>query len=420
MVFDEHGWPVDAALRCVLETVSPLGIERVPLTRARGRVLAEDLCASRDLPPSAVSMMDGYAVRSTDVATVPVGLAVTEEICAGRQPRFALAAGQCARIMTGAPLPAGADGVVRVEGSRRLSGDQVELLESASIGHHVRPQGDSMRAGDVVMQAGCELVPGAIGVLATLKVVQVRVHRLPRVAILSTGDELEALDAPVDPLKIPDANSYALMAQVQALGIEPDLLGIAPDEPVALQAALARGLEIADVLLVSGGFSVGEHDYVQQTLQALGVKQHFGRIAMRPGHPLMFGSHAGGHVFGLPGNPVSSMVCFELFVLPALRRLMGHRRVCRTEVRARLLEPIRTHPQRTEFVRVRLTRDDEGRWLARPTGAQGSALLQSMMLADGLLRAPVGAGGLAAGDEVRVHLLDQAVFRVADTFGEHT
>jgi molybdopterin molybdotransferase len=240
------------------------------------------------------------------------------------------------------------------------------------------------------------------------------------VAILATGNELEALDEAFDPNKIPNSNSYALMAQVQALGIEPVLLGIARDDPQELAGFLRRGLdpESFDVLLVSGGSSVGVHDHVRPTLAALGVDMHFWRVEMRPGHPVAFGSTASNLVFGLPGNPVSSMVCFEQFVLPALRRMMGHARVFRRTLAARLAHPVKKRPGRSEFVRVVLQRDADGAYLATSTGNQSSGALLSMALADGLLVIPAASAGLAAGDAAVVQLLDGTVFQSEPGFTE--
>jgi molybdopterin molybdotransferase len=273
-----------------------------------------------------------------------------------------------------------------------------------------------MRNGDVVLNAGTEITPGVIGVLATVKTAQFEVYRRPRVAILSTGNELEGMDEPLDTNKIPDSNTYALMAQVQALGIEPALLGIARDEPVELEQYLRRGLEY-DVLLVSGGTSVGVHDYVRPTIEKLGVEMKFWRVAIRPGHPLAFGSTGTTAVFGLPGNPVSSMVCFEEFVIPALRRMMGNPRLFRRTVTACLAHPVKFRPGRTEFIRVQLTHDAAG-YIASSTGTQSSGVLLSMARADGLMVVPSDSTGLLKGEQVTVQLLDGTVFQEEAGFRE--
>lgn len=270
-----------------------------------------------------------------------------------------------------------------------------------------------MRNGQVVLTSKTEITPGVIGVLATVKSAQVKVYRRPRVAILSTGDELEGLNEPFDANKIPNSNSYALMGQCQALGLEPVLLGIARDDLQELETFLKRGLdsEHFDVMLVSGGSSVGVHDHVRPTLKALGVSMHFWRVEMRPGHPVAFGTTGSNLVFGLPGNPVSSMVCFEQFVLPALRRMMGCLQLFRRTVEVRLTHEVKIRTGRTEFIRVVLERDSAGAYLASSTGNQSSGALISMALADGLLVVPSSSLGVAAGEMATVQLLDGTVYQ---------
>ena len=460
-----------AAQRIILESAVTLGAETVKLEQSLGRVLAEDIRANRDLPPYDVSAMDGFAIRSADVANVPVTLEIIEDIKAGDMPTKTVEAGQCARIMTGAPMPPGADAVIRVEDTQMVErslphpnpppageganvesnslNERIQINKAVKPANDVRPRGENMFAGDVVLTGGTEITPGVIGVLATVKAAQMSVYRRPRVAILSTGNELEGMNDPVDPNKIPNSNSYALMAQVQALGIEPTLLGIARDDPAELEQYLRRGLEY-DVLLVSGGTSVGVHDYVRPTIEKLGVQMKFWRVSIRPGHPLAFGvktglakvsgadavqgarreptqayladrlggeqratpqcAAPGALVFGLPGNPVSSMVCVEEFVVPALRRMMGNPRLYRRTVTARLAHAVKFRPGRTEFIRVQLTRDDAG-YIASSTGTQSSGVLLSMAIADGLLVVPSDCTGLAAGEQVIVQLLDGTVFQ---------
>jgi molybdopterin molybdotransferase len=408
---------VTDAQQCILESVKTLGAEPVRLEQSLGRVLAEDVRANRDLPPYDVSAMDGYALRSADLAKVPVSLEIIEDIRAGDMPDKQIRSGQCARIMTGAPLPQGADAVIRVEDTLAAPGDHVQINVAVKSGNDIRVRGEGMRTGAVVLTAGTEITPGVTGVLATVKRAQVQVYRRPRVAVLSTGNELEGLADPVDPDKIPNSNSYALMAQLQALGIEPELLGIARDDPAELEEYLRRGLGF-DVLLVSGGTSVGVHDYVRPTIETLGVQMKFWRVAMKPGHPVAFGVLPGNAdgtskdtiFFGLPGNPVSSMVCFEQFVAPALRRMMGHGRVYRRTIAVRLTHKLKHQPGRTEFVRVTLAKQQDG-YAATSTGAQGSGMLLSMAQADGLMVVPADSAGLAAGEQVTVQLLDGTVFQ---------
>lgn len=442
---------ISEAQRVIFECVATLGVESVALEQSLGRVLAQDICANRDLPPYDVSAMDGFAVRSSDLAISPLILEIIEDIKAGDMPSKTVQTGLCARIMTGAPMPQGADAVIRVEDTRELSPGFIQIAVSVKAGHDVRLQGENMRCGEGVLRAGTEITPGVVGILATVKAARLQVYRRPSVAILSTGNELEGINDPVDPKKIPDANTYALMAQVQALGIEPVLLGIARDDPLELERYLKLGLEY-DVLLVSGGTSVGVHDYVRPTIEKLGVAMKFWRVAMKPGHPLAFGvmhraakasevdaaraegwlhssrEHTGlplagegaasdALVFGLPGNPVSSMVCFEEFVAPALRRMMGNPRLFRRTVTARLAHAVKMRPGRTEFVRVQLSCDDTG-YLASSTGTQSSGVLLSMALADGLLVLPADCTGLAAGTQVTVQLLDGTTFQHETGFRE--
>jgi molybdopterin molybdotransferase len=407
---------VSEAQQIIIDAVGTMGVESVALAQSLGRVLGEDVRANRDQPPYDVSAMDGYALRSADVGNVPVTLAVSEDIKAGDMPSKTVQAGQCARIMTGAPVPQGADAVLRVEDTQALSDGRVQINCSVKIGNDIRYRGESMRDGAVVLTAGTEIVPGVVGMLAMVKAANIKVYRQPRVAILSTGDELEGLNDAFDANKIPDANSYALMAQVQALGIQPVLLGIARDDPDELRRHLQTGLQY-DALLVSGGTSVGVHDYVRPTLQALGVEMKFWRVSMKPGHPMAFGSTDKTFVFGLPGNPVSSMVCFEQFVLPALRRMMGCPRLHRRTVAARLTHDVKHKHSRTEFVRVTL-RSEEGGYAATSTGAQGSGILPSMAKADGLMVVPASSQGLAAGEQVLVQLLDGTAFQDSADFKE--
>ncbi len=442
---------VTDAQKCILESVNTLDAETARLEQSLGRVLAEEVCANRDQPPYDISAMDGYALRSADLASVPATLEIIEDIKAGDMPSKTLAAGQCARIMTGAPMPQGADAVIRVEDTQAVSAEalspnsdettshstkpasgqvagylpqagerdlvslrenlfgRVQINQTVKPGNDIRRFGESMFNGEVVLTHGTEITPGVIGVLATVKRAQVQVHRRPSVAILSTGNELEGLDEPFDPNKIPDANSYALMAQTRALGIEPVLLGIARDDPDELASYLKRGLEY-DVLLVSGGTSVGVHDYVRPTIEALGAQMLFWRVAMKPGHPVAFGKVGEKIIFGLPGNPVSSMVCFEEFVAPALRRMMGHARIYRRTIEARLTHDVKHQAGRTEFIRVMLAKEQDG-YAATSTGAQGSGMLLSMAKADGLAVLPANSAGLVAGSTVTVQLLDGTVFQ---------
>jgi len=371
------------------------------------------VAANRNHPPYNVSAMDGYAVRYADIEVAtsgaPVRLTVVDDIRAGAMPQVKVLPGKAARIMTGAPVPSGADTVIRVEDTAD-DGDHVAILLPPKQGANIRPMGENLRNGEVVLHKGTEITPGVLAILAMVKQKQVSVFARPTVAILSTGDELESMDDPIDEHKIPDANSHALYAQCKALGFTPTLLGIAHDNPIELRTKLAEGLKY-DVLLASGGVSVGHHDFMRPMLDALGITMHFWRVAMRPGHPLAFGtSGTGTLVFGLPGNPVASMVCFEQFVAPACRSMMGHQRLFRRTITARLGHDMKDRAGRAHFVRVTLSRDGHG-YVATSTGAQGSGVLLSMAMADGFMLIPAESEGLKAGDQITVQLLQGMDFQ---------
>lgn len=401
--------PLNDAQSRVLQHCVPLGTEKIDLLQSLGRVLAQEVRSNRDHPPCDISAMDGYAVRAADLGKVPAQLVIVADIKAGDLPTLTVQAGQCARIMTGAPMPQGTDTVIRVEDTQAIGADKVQIDVSAQAGKDIRRRAENLRTNDVVLTAGTEITPGVLGILAMVKAVEVQVQRRPRVAILSSGDELEGLHDAFDANKIPDANGYTLMAQVQALGIQPVLLGIARDDPDDLREKLQQGLQY-DVLLVSGGTSVGVHDFVRPTLEQLGVQMHFWRVQMRPGHPAAFGTTISSKVFCLPGNPVSSMVSFEQLVAPALRNMMGYSRLYRRTVQARLTHPISHRPGYLEFMRVVLGSDAQG-YLATPTGSQSSGVLLSMARADALLIVPKESEGLAAGEQVLVQLLDGTAFQ---------
>jgi len=404
---------VTQAQASILEHAFTSDVVLVPLHDALGRVLAEDVKANRNHPPYDVSAMDGYAIGFADITQLPATLKVVDDIRAGQMPQVEIQQGQAARIMTGAPTPVGIDTVVRVEDTV-LDGDVVSILSQPKQGANIRPLGENLKTGEVVLSKGTAITPGVLAILAMVKQKQVPVFAKPTVAILSTGDELEAIDDPIDENKIPNANSHALYAQCKSLGIEATLLGIAQDNEEDLRAKLALGLNY-DVLLASGGVSVGHHDFVRPTLDALGITMHFWRVAMRPGHPLAFGTvkRKGGKntaVFGLPGNPVASMVCFEQFVAPALRQMMGYKKLYRRTLNARLSHGLQAASGRTLFVRVTLSRDTDG-YVATSTGEQGSGVLMSMALADGFLVVPADSAGLSAGDRAMVQLLQGMDFQ---------
>ena len=394
------------ALDIVLEDVPRVGAEQVALTQAAGRVLAESVRATRDVPPFRNSAMDGYAVRAADVAQAdaqkPVGLRVIEVVPAGSVPRHAVTAGTAAKIMTGSVMPEGADTVVRVEDTEEADG-VVHIRAHAGEGTNVRHPGEDVRAGDVVLEPGHFLRPADIGLLASLGSAVVRVARRPRVAILATGDELVELGQPLGPGQIVDSNAYMLAAAVEEAGGAPCLLGIVRDTPEATRRAFSEAFA-TDMVLSTGGVSMGTFDLVRQTLADLGVTERFWKIAQKPGKPLTFGMRDHVPVFGLPGNPVSSLVCFYLYVRPALRAMMGLERLHLPTVTAIADEDIKTAPGLTEFVRCMLN-GEASAYRVRVTGSQSSGVLRSMSLGHGLIIAPPEVGTIARGSTVRVMLL---------------
>jgi molybdopterin molybdotransferase len=374
----------------------------VEIMGALGRVLAEPIVARATIPPWANSSMDGYALRAQDTNGEPVELAVVGRIIAGAMPSRALGAGESMRIFTGAPLPEGADAVVPQE-DVAASGDRVTVRGRIAPGAYVRPAGEDVRAGDVVVEPGGVIGAAEVGLLATLGYAQVRVYRRPRVAILSTGNELADLGSQPGPAQIPNTNTYSLMAQVIEAGGEPVNVGVAPDQLEAITERVRWGLAASDMLVTSAGVSVGELDLVREALERGGAELHLWQVSMRPGKPITFGTRGDRPVFGLPGNPVSAMVTFELFVRPALRRMAGAEMIDRPRLSARALERIANPGSRRGYLRVTLTAGADG-YGARLTGEQGSAILRSMVLADGL--AIVGSDTtIAAGEPVDVIVL---------------
>jgi len=399
---------VAEAQALILREISLLGSERVDLLSALGRALAEEVVSSRDIPPWDNSSMDGYAVRAADTRGAtrerPARLAVIGEIPAGRVAPRLMGPGEAYRIMTGAPVPEGADAVIPVE-EVIVEEDKVACLREVAPREFVRPVGEDVRRGDLVLSRGTRLGPAALGLLAALGRASVEVYQRPRVAILSTGDELAEIEEPLGPGRITNSNTYTLMAQVRAAGGLPMSLGIARDAPESILERLRWGVT-ADLLISSAGVSVGDHDHVKESLERLGAELRFWKVAMRPGKPLTFGLLRGRPVFGLPGNPVSSMVTFELFVRPALLKMMGHRDLFRPRVSAVAALPLSNPGDRQGYLRVSLAREG-GRYHARPTGGQGSSILRSMLQADGLaVVAPDTT--IPAGGEAEVLLLSES------------
>ncbi len=384
--------PVAEASARILAGMEPLGLERVALPDALGRVLATAVASPVTIPAWDNSAMDGYAVRAADVAdaseATPVSLDVLETVAAGAFPSRAVSAGQATRIMTGAPVPEGADSVVRVEDTD--GGDaRVRITSARDVHRNIRRRGEDIRSGRTVLEAGTPIGPAQIGLLASVGAASVDVHRRPRVAFIATGDEVVDLDRfgeALDGRKIVTSNSYTLSAMIRAAGGVPLNLGIARDDPAELRARIESAVG-SDLLITSAGISAGEYDYIRTVLAELGVQLDVWKVRMRPGAPLGFGRLGAMPWIGLPGNPVSTMVTFELFVRPMLRRMLGHTRLFRKPVRVTLGEPVKTGAQLTHFLRAIVSVDD-GALTARLTGPQGSGILTSMALANALLVVP--------------------------------
>ncbi len=408
-----EGLTVAEAQSEILEASVPLGAETLAASDAAGRVLAEAIVSGRRHPPADCSAMDGYAVRSADLAgaraDAPIDLPVVYEVPAGGEAARPLALGETARIFTGAPLPPGADAVVRQEDTS-AEGDRVRIEIEPSARANVRDAGEDFEVGDLLIEAGTPLAASHLGVLASVGRSVVSVHQTPTVAILSGGDELVEPDRPVDGGRIVSSNSYTLAAQCREIGARPVYLGIAEDRPDSIEQRLRAGLR-ADVIVSSAGVSVGDHDHVRDVLEKVGCKLRFWGVKMKPGYPLAFGviDATDTLVFGLPGNPVSTAVTFEEFVRPALRKLMGHRRLHRPVVRATLTEALRKQPGRLHFVRVSLEQR-EGEWLATPTGNQSSGVLTSLVRGQGLAIFELEAERLEAGASVPVQVLEPCFF----------
>ena len=396
---------IDAAIDAALSAVVPLPVETVGLLDALGRAVGDDVVSGEQVPAFDNSAMDGYALRGDELAAGRTSFRVSVEIPAGRYVAEPVGPGAAAKIMTGAPLPPGVDTVVPVELTRQ-TGDDLTVREAVKPGANVRRAGEDVAVGDVVLPRGARLGPAEIGLLASVGADPVPVARRPRVAILATGSELVPSGQPVGPGQIRNSNSYTAYGQVLGAGAEPVLLGIARDDLDETRRLIAAALE-HDVVLTSGGVSVGEFDFVKQVQEELGVERRFWGVATKPGKPLAFGVRARTLVFGVPGNPVAAMVSFELYIRPALLALQGRRDIYRPYVVAASAEPVGRTKERTEARRCRLERRDGG-WAFTTTGPQGSGILRSMALADGLAFIPAGYPGGEAGEPFMTMLLDGA------------
>lgn len=405
---------VDKALDAILSSIQPTSSQSVSLPDALHRVLAEDVVSEINLPPFDNSAMDGYAIRAADSMGAspesPASLRVVMDIPAGQAPTTALQAGQAARIMTGAPVPDGADAIIPVEDtdsdfSNALAApmpDMVQIYRAVARGHSIRQAGETIRIGQIVLSKGTILRPADIGMLAALGKAIVPVLKQPRVAVVGSGDELLDVDEALVPGKIRDVNSYTLEALLRANHAIPIRMPIAPDDPQAIRELFAKTLALQpDMIISSAGVSVGAADYVRQVMEEMG-NIDFWRINLRPGKPLAFGTLGGVPFFGLPGNPVSAMVTFEVLVRPALLKLAG-REDASIYITAITGEPMRSDGRRT-YARVQL-RHEDGRYVAYETGTQSSGALISMMLADGLLIIPEDLQEVPAGTALKVKLL---------------
>jgi molybdopterin molybdotransferase len=403
---------VEAALSRILDAIRPLGLEKVSLLDALGRIIGEDIVASRPIPPKDNSAMDGYALRSVDIRGAsrerPAVLKVIEDIPAGAIPQKRVGKGQAARIMTGAPVPEGADAVMRMEDTEK-DGQSVRIFTEALAGQDIRLAGEDVRPGETVISRGHMIRPAEIGMLAALGRSFIFVYQRPLVAILATGDELVDVDENPSPWQIISSNSYALGAQVLDCGAIPLQIGIAKDTREDLTAKLQSALR-ADLIISSGGVSVGDYDLVKDIMKEVGNRMQFWQVAMRPGKPLAFGAMNGVPLFGLPGNPVSSMVSFEQFVRPSILKMTGRQNLFRRTIQAVLTESIDKKKGTRHFIRARITFED-GRYRAVSTGEQGSGILKSMVQANGLIVLPEDVASVKAGGTVKVHLLDASLLQ---------
>jgi len=410
----------DEALARILESCSDLPEEILHLVRDAAnlgpdRAIATNIQALIDHPPWNNSAMDGFAVYAADVCNAspatPVVLPVSQDIPAGSFPTGPLATGTAARIMTGAPVPAGSTGVIRIEHTDGGSSGSVRIDQANDAERNIRCRGEDLRQGEVVVTAGAAVTPAVVGCLAMQGVERVTVRRRPRIAVLANGDELADFDGIADVRagrKIMNSNTHALAAQLREAGAEPVDLGIAADTAASVREALERATD-CDGVISTAGVSVGDHDQVKRALDESGFQRAFWRVRIRPGSPMTFGTLNGRPFWGLPGNPVSAMVTFELFIRPAIRKMAGHSHVYRPRLRARIARDLRSPADLAHYYRVRLSRADDGEIEATLTGPQGSGILTSMVQAHALAVVPVGVTLIPAGEYLDVILLDSGL-----------
>lgn len=392
---------VEEAVRRIVGALTALPAEQVALAEALGRVLAADVLSRRSQPPVDVSAMDGYAVRAADVAGLPAELRLVGYAQAGGSYDGIVGPGEAARIFTGAPVPAGADTIV-IQENTEAAGERVRVVDGkAPVGRFIRKAGLDFRAGDALLRAGRVLTARDVGLAAAMNVPWLRVHRRPRIAILATGDEIVMPGDPIGRNQIVSSNAIALGAFITAAGGVPIDLGIAPDDAAALKA-MAAGARGVDMLLTTGGASVGDHDLIQRVLGEVGLEVDFWKIAMRPGKPLIFGRIGDTPMLGLPGNPVSAQVCATIFLWPAIRRLQGAAADESRIVTARLGRDLDANDEREDYLRAALARATDGTLIATPFPVQDSSMFATMARADGLVIRKPFAPPAAAGEAVAV------------------
>ncbi|HAE82690.1 MAG TPA: hypothetical protein DDW33_05770 [Ktedonobacter sp.] len=399
---------VEEALARILTEITPLNVRQVPLPEASGLVLSQDIVAQEDIPPFANSAMDGFALLSRDSQPQhgqPPRLRITGEVAAGYVADHAVEKGTTMRIMTGAPVPPGADSIIQVELTRTEGPDSpwVEILATVPVGNNIRPAGEDMRSGQTVLRQGDEIGPWEIGILATLGWPTIPVIRSPHVAILGTGDEVIDVAEPLRPGKIRNSNSYLLEAAVQRAGAIPHRLGVAHDTVESLREKFTEAVQY-DLIITSGGVSVGDFDLVKNIMAEQG-QINFWRINMRPGKPVAFGHISGIPLLGLPGNPVSAAVTFELFGRPVIRKMLGHTRLIRQQVDVIVEDGVSDRAMRRHYVRARVEWRD-GRFVAHTTGNQGSHIMTSLLNVNALVIVPEGGVQVHAGDTAKAIMLD--------------